>query len=596
MPKPSENALIPLKIASIYAAVAGIWIIFSDELLAALVADPVTLIRLSILKGWLFVIVTAVLLWWLIRRYVTALLQRDATLQEIVQGVSAATGEEFFASLAKHLAGTLRTDFALVGELTGETPPRIRTIAMFGKGRPMANFEYSLTGTPCAEAITGKGNGAGCFFSEGVTRKFPADHLLVEMGVEGCICTPLRDSAGQTMGVMAALSCRPMKEKALADSLFQIFATRAAAELERRRTELKLREREHLLEQQFTQLTTIFDSVSAVIYVADLATHELLYLNKFGVSLFGENWQGKRCYEFLQAGQEDPCSFCTSESLAIDGEPRPPYVWEFQNSVTGRWYQCIDRAIRWPDGRLVRMEIAFDISERKDMEQMKDELVSAVSHEMRTPLTAMLGYTEFMLENEVPPAEQKEYLRTVHHETERLSELIGNFLDLQRLKLRPEPFNVRRLAVETLLSEAAALFGAAPQRHRLTVDCPPGLPQIVGNSGQLHQVLVNLISNAIKYSPEGSAISLGAVREGESVVIRVTDEGMGIPAELQDKIFEKFYRIDNTDRRMVGGAGLGLALVREIVTAHGGRVWVESTLGKGSTFFVELPALPESSS
>lgn len=757
MPTSSDKKLIPLRIALIYVAVAGLWILLSDELLSYLVADPETFTRLSIVKGWVFVIVTAALLWWLVRRYMTALRRRDEALREIVQGVSAATGEEFFASLVKHLAEALRTDYAMVGELTEVDPPGMRTIAMFGKGRPMHNFEFSLAGTPCAEVI--ESSDKGCFHPLGVSLIFPADHLLAKMGIEGYIGTPLRDSSGRTMGVMAAMSCRPMEERGMADSLFRLFAVRAAAELERRQGEQKLLKREYqlevlssasrqintvleipvimrslttsavllvkaegcgaglmqggkmvfteynrggefipvdykfgqgegvpgwvmetrkpyytndaehdprviqeiryalgvrslanvpvlsrtgellgcfqvhnkeggapfdeldiamlmsladsaavalenagmlselkladeALENQFQQLTTIFDSVNAIIYVADFATCKLLYLNRYGASIFGEDWRGKTCYQLLQGG-DNPTPFCPDESLVVDGEPQPPYAWEFKSSATGRWYQCIDRAIRWTDGRLVRMEIAFDITERKEMEHIKDEMVSAVSHEMRTPLTAMLGYTEFMLENEVAPEKQKEYLRTVYQETERLNELIGNFLDLQRLKMRPQPPSVLRLSVGTLLNEAAVLFGATPQKHRLAVECPPDLPQIVGNEGQLHQVLVNLLSNAVKYSPEGSSITLGARREGESVVIWVRDEGLGIPAELRDKVFEKFYRIDNTDRRMVGGAGLGLALVHEIVTAHGGRVWVESAADKGSTFYIQLPALPE---
>ncbi len=103
-------------------------------------------------------------------------------------------------------------------------------------------------------------------------------------------------------------------------------------------------------------------------------------------------------------------------------------------------------------------------------------------------------------------------------------------------------------------------------------------------------MLSNLISNAIKYSPQGSLIALGARSEEGMVTFWVKDEGIGIPLELQERIFDRFYRRDNTDRRLVGGAGLGLALVREIVTAHDGRVWVESVLGKGSTFYVSLPA------
>lgn len=354
-----------------------------------------------------------------------------------------------------------------------------------------------------------------------------------------------------------------------------------------------IRNHTQALQDQFKQLTTIFDSINALVYVADLKTYEILYLNRFGAALFGADWQGKSCYEMFQADRKAPCPFCTNEQLVADGKPLPPYIWEYQNTVAGKWYQCIDRAIPWTDKRLVRLEIAFDISDRKEMERMKDELVSAVSHEMRTPLTAMLGYSEFMLENVVPPEQQQEFLRTIHHETERLNELISNFLDLQRLKLRPEPLDVDRLSVEELLKEIAGLFGAAPLKHRIVLDCPAGLPRIIGNAAQLHQVLVNLVSNAIKYSPEGTTVTIGARSEDGSVIIQVTDEGIGIPADMREKIFERFYRVDNTDRRLVGGAGLGLTLVREIVAAHHGRVWVDSSVGRGSTFYVQLPAVPE---
>jgi two-component system phosphate regulon sensor histidine kinase PhoR len=346
------------------------------------------------------------------------------------------------------------------------------------------------------------------------------------------------------------------------------------------------------LQAQFSQLATIFDSLSALVYVAEMDTGKLLYLNRYGESLFGKDWQGRLCFEVFQEGQASFCSFCSNDRLVKDGEPLPPYIWELRNTRNGRWYQCSDRAIRWTDNRLVRLEVAVDISEHKAMERLKDELVSAVSHEMRTPLTAMLGYTEFMMENEVPSEQQQEFLQTIHHETERLNELIGNFLDLQRMKMRPDPPEYSSLQVEGLLKEAAGLFGAAPHKHRIEIDCPAQLPPVIGNAAQLHQVLVNLLSNAVKYSPEGTTIYLRAFRDEENVVISVRDEGIGIPADMQEKIFERFFRIDNSDRRLVGGAGLGLALVREIVIAHNGRVWVESTPGQGSTFYVKFPAIP----
>lgn len=240
-------------------------------------------------------------------------------------------------------------------------------------------------------------------------------------------------------------------------------------------------------------------------------------------------------------------------------------------------------------GEVELQAIIRDITERKAMERMKDEVISAVSHEMRTPLTAMLGFTEFLLENEVDPRQQREYISIVHHETERLSELIGNFLDLQRMKARQTVYDFKSLPVRPLLEEAAALFAGASQKHRITVRCPREVPPIPGDEASLHQVLNNLLSNAVKYSPGGGEIIMGARRDEDVVTIWVGDEGIGIAPEALDKIFERFYRVDGSDRRATGGTGLGLALVREIVLVHGGRVWVESTLGKGSTFYVSLP-------
>lgn len=247
--------------------------------------------------------------------------------------------------------------------------------------------------------------------------------------------------------------------------------------------------------------------------------------------------------------------------------------------------------VRDTQGRVVAVStIGRDITERKEMEQMKDEMISAVSHEMRTPLTAMLGYTELMLANEVSADRQKEYLRIILRESKRLNALIGNFLDLQRLRSRAPALTCLPLPLRPLLDETMALFAGVSERHRITLRCPPDLSLLCGDDQQLGQVFNNLVSNAVKYSPEGGDVTVAARREGDSVVITVKDEGIGMPPQALEKIFERFYRVDNTARREFGGTGLGLALVREIVRAHGGKVWVESTLGKGSTFFVSLPA------
>jgi PAS domain S-box-containing protein len=240
-------------------------------------------------------------------------------------------------------------------------------------------------------------------------------------------------------------------------------------------------------------------------------------------------------------------------------------------------------------GELILYGASQDITERKEMDRMKDEMISAVSHEMRTPLTAILGYIEFILEHKVDEVQTREYLGIVHNETTRLNNLISDFLDIQRFKAKHGLYNFKSLKVRPLLEEAVTLFANVSKKHRISIDVNTELPMILGDEEGLHQLISNLLSNAVKYSPNGGNIILGANRKENWVIIWVKDEGIGIPQGEQDKIFDRFYRVDNTARRETGGTGLGLALIREIISIHGGRVWVDSILEKGSTFFVSLP-------
>ncbi len=349
------------------------------------------------------------------------------------------------------------------------------------------------------------------------------------------------------------------------------------------------REAEVALNRQFAQFRTIFDAMTAIVYVADMDTYELLYMNRYAADVFGSDWEGKVCFQIFQSEQSKACEFCTNHLLVKNGVPQPSLTTEQLNTRNGRWYQWTDRAIEWTDGRLVRLQIAVDITEIKEMERIKDEMISAVSHEMRTPLTAMLGFTEFLLDNEVERDSRREILETIHKETERLNDLIGSFLDMQRLKDDNAGFAQDALSVEVILNEGARLFAINKENHRIVTNCPEGL-MVKGDSEKLHQVMINLLSNACKYSPPGSQITLGAVASAGEVIVSVQDQGIGIPQEMRQKVFERFYRVDNSDRRMVGGTGLGLALVKDIVTAHGGRVWIEPNYPSGSRVLFSLPA------
>jgi PAS domain S-box-containing protein len=638
---------------------------------------------------------------------VTRRVKQEEHLRKIADVVSSASGESFFHFLARNLAELTEADYVVIAETVGEELTRVRSVAFFGHGSIIENFECNLAGTPC-ENVAG-GSGKECFYPSSAREEFPDDEMLQEMGVDGYIGVPLRDAAGRSIGIMALMTCQPFGQIDKAITTLRLFAVRAASEMERRRAEQALqdaalkyrivadntyswefwvtpderflyvspsckrvtghsaeefsadpelinriihpddlplyldhrnsarqheecevefriirtdggirwlhhlcqpvfdekgrfqgtrgsnrditvrKQAEEALQTQFRQISKIFDALNAVVYVSNMDDYRIIYLNKFGISLFGSDWEWKRCYELFRDGKDKPCDNCTNDRLTQDGEPLAPYEWEFLNEKTGRWYQCIDKAIRWIDGRLVRMEIAVDITERKGLERMKDEMFSAVSHDMRIPLTALLGYTEFMMETEVTPQEQKDYLSTIHNETLRLDKMIGDFLEIQRLNARRQSLTFTPVNTIELLMEAASLFKVTSKKHRIITDVASSLPPIPGDVEQLQHVLSNLISNAIKYSPDGGTITVGAHREEESVIVWVRDEGIGILPDEIESIFDRFYRAKNLGTSGVGGTGLGLALAREIVSAHNGRIWAESTPGKGTTFFVSLP-------
>lgn len=234
--------------------------------------------------------------------------------------------------------------------------------------------------------------------------------------------------------------------------------------------------------------------------------------------------------------------------------------------------------------------IVSDLTERKEMDRLKDEMICAVGHEIHTPLAAMIGYAELMMDMDFPPEQRREYLEIIRHESERLAELFDNFLNLQAIKIGKTPTLFEPVEIETILRQTIDLFKGASRKHQLELSCQAGLPAINGETELLYRVFLNLVSNAIKYSPEGGLISLAAYQEGASVVVRITDPGIGIDPAAHERIFESFYRVDNRNNRRVGGTGLGLPLVRETVNLHGGRVWVESQIGQGASFFVVLPA------
>ncbi|HKG10643.1 MAG TPA: ATP-binding protein [Gaiellaceae bacterium] len=236
-----------------------------------------------------------------------------------------------------------------------------------------------------------------------------------------------------------------------------------------------------------------------------------------------------------------------------------------------------------------RQELEAQNEQLRESERMKSELVSIVSHELRTPLASVLGFTSLLLTRDFDEETRHRYLGIIDAQARRLGALIDDFLDARRLEQGRLELGRDRVEVAPLLREQAELFRGQSERHRLTVEVPRKPLAVRGDRDRLAQVIGNLLSNAIKYSPEGGVVEL--VGEDDDGVIRVAvrDQGVGIPDDQQSQIFTRFFRGDAAASG-IGGTGLGLAVSREIVEAHGGRIGFNSAEREGSTFWVELPA------
>lgn len=233
-----------------------------------------------------------------------------------------------------------------------------------------------------------------------------------------------------------------------------------------------------------------------------------------------------------------------------------------------------------------------DVTRLREAEEFKQTLLSVISHELKTPVSIIKGYAGTLAREDANWDKETlaEGLTVIEEEADRLDRLISNLLEASRLqagglKIRPSYVDLVELA-----KSAVENLRQTTEKHTFAMDFPPNFPEIQGDNDRLREVLTNLIGNAIKYSPEGGAIKVGGqVEDNHKVRLYVSDEGIGIPPGEQERIFERFHRVDNRLARQTPGTGLGLYLVKAVVEAHGGRVWVESTPGHGSVFWVELP-------
>lgn len=229
----------------------------------------------------------------------------------------------------------------------------------------------------------------------------------------------------------------------------------------------------------------------------------------------------------------------------------------------------------------------------KKLDQLKSAFLNITSHELRTPMSSIKGYVQMMLKQVLGEIdkEQKSALEIVLRNTNRLDHLIQDILDVSRLESGTMKFIAEKTDVQNMMSEVAETMKSSAELKdiKINIETDDSLPMIVIDRDRIKQVVINFMNNAIKFSPDGAIINICAKKDKDDIVFEVQDYGRGIPKNKQEKVFETFYQVDSGMDRKFGGAGLGLAISRGIVISHGGRIWVESTPGKGSNFKFTLP-------
>jgi signal transduction histidine kinase len=247
------------------------------------------------------------------------------------------------------------------------------------------------------------------------------------------------------------------------------------------------------------------------------------------------------------------------------------------------------------DNAQLHAELQRAYDDLQQLDRLKSEFIGVVSHELRTPLHAITGCVQLLRQGKVPdPAMQDEFLDIVADQTKHLAGLINDLLDLSRIQhkdfeIKQEPVEIGSL-VHVVMDRLQA--PATVKSINLTASVAADLPLLMGDSGGLERVISNLVDNGIKFTPPGGQVLVTVRQELDQLHLSVQDTGIGITPEAIPKIFDRFYQVDSSTTRQAGGVGLGLYISREIVKQHGGRIWVESELGRGSTFHVFLPITP----
>ncbi len=525
----------------------------------------------------------------------------ERAIRHIAAGVSAQTGSSFFEQLVVHLSQLFQADYAFIGLLDEDQADYVNTVSVCAHGKIVDNISYSLSGTPCAGVVGHK----TCMHSEGVQAEFPQDRLLVEMGVDSYIGTPLFNSHGHPMGLVVVLHSAPMQHIKQHAKVLEIFAARAGAEIERIHAEKDLRSAQQRLALHVTQTP-----LGVIEWNTDF---EVTEWNPAAEKIFGfrrAEALGRHAIELVVPPEAVPhVDNIWQALLANRGGTRSTNknITRDGRIITCEWYNT---PLVIENGKVIGVtSTVADVSDREQaqseltrhrdhLEEMvqsrtaeltavNSELESfsySVSHDLRAPLRSIDGFSQALLDDfsEVLDEMGRDYLTRIRTNTLRMSELIDALLNLSQLGRMP--INTSSVDISAISAEIISNLQEVEPERRLefnnnidmTVQCDPQLLRIV---------MENLLSNAWKYTRRRdlARIEIGMLHKNEQPVFFVRDNGAGFDMQFTDKLFGAFQRLHSP--KEFEGTGIGLATVARIIHRLGGKVWAEAKPDEGATFF-----------